>query len=226
MVVTLKRAELAARLRLGRENEELNEVDRLLTYVQDAILQHCPDAPDSAHNEAATRLAAYIYDAPFSSANGRHSNFMRFSGAAAILTPYLVHRLGMPDTASPSSSGEPADTTTTPTTPITAEQVIRYGYSDDDSIDVADFTQTATGTSFALVNPPESAHMVMWRSNADGGDFTLFDLGGTGNQRGAFSAAMDLTLDGIAGKAMISEQSLLLQAFAQFGDLMIDDGRA
>ena len=58
-------------------------------------LSTAPDAPDVVMNEAVFRLAGYIYDRPFASADTRFSNVMRNSGAASALLPYRNHRLGL-----------------------------------------------------------------------------------------------------------------------------------
>ena len=94
MAVTISRANLAKRLRMGRTQSELDEVDALLEYAIEAVTKHAPDAPDVAHNEAAYRLAGYVFDRPFASGDTRFSNALRNSGAAAVLLPYREHRAG------------------------------------------------------------------------------------------------------------------------------------
>ena len=101
MAVTITRADLAARIRLGRTPTELDETDQILAYATEAVTHHAPDAPDVVHNEAVYRLAGYIYDRPFASADTRFSNALRNSGAASALLPYRVHRAGV--------TGEDAD---------------------------------------------------------------------------------------------------------------------
>ena len=103
MAVTITRAQLAARIRLGRTPTELDEADQILAYATEAVTKHAPDAPDVVHNEATYRLAGYIYDRPLASADTRFSNAFRNSGAAAALLPYREHRLGL-------SGGEAAGT--------------------------------------------------------------------------------------------------------------------
>ena len=95
MAVTILQAQLAARLRLGRTQIELDETDELLAYSTEAVTRHAPDAPDVVHNEAVYRLAGYIYDRPFASQSTRFSNALRNSGAASALLPYRQHRLGL-----------------------------------------------------------------------------------------------------------------------------------
>ena len=108
MAVTITRAQLAARIRLGRTQTELDETDELLAYATaldlpggllayatEAVTHHAPDAPDVVHNEAVYRLAGYIYDRPFASADTRFANAFRNSGAASALLPYRNHRAGV-----------------------------------------------------------------------------------------------------------------------------------
>ena len=95
MAVTILRAQLASRLRLGRTPTELEETDELLAYATEVVIKHAPDAPDVVHNEAVFRLAGYIFDRPFASSDTKFSNVMRNSGAASALLPYRQHRLGL-----------------------------------------------------------------------------------------------------------------------------------
>ena len=101
MAVTISRADLAKRIRLGRTQTELDEADQILAYATEAVIKHAPNAPDVVHNEAVYRLAGYVYDRPFASADFRFSNALRNSGAAAALLPYRVHRLGFSDGDTP-----------------------------------------------------------------------------------------------------------------------------
>ena len=82
-------------MRVGREQEELNEVDNLLGYVTDAVTKLAPNAPDSVHDTAAWMLAGYLYDRPFAGSGDRYANAMRNSGAASVLLPYRTHRAGI-----------------------------------------------------------------------------------------------------------------------------------
>ena len=93
-VVTLTVAELAAALRLGDSTEETAEATRLLAFATAAVTKHAPDAPDVVLNEAAVRLAAYLFDMPNAGRGAGYADAVRNSGAAAILLPYRVHRAG------------------------------------------------------------------------------------------------------------------------------------
>ena len=94
MAIDLTLAQLVAALRLGTSAAETAEATRLLAYVYQAIQREAPDAPAVISNEAAIRLAAYLYDQPTSSAGDQVANALRFSGAKGILLPYRVHRAG------------------------------------------------------------------------------------------------------------------------------------
>ena len=94
MAVTITVQALAAALRLGDSTEEAAEATRLLAYATEAVTKHAPDAPDVVHDEAAIRLAGYLYDQPNAGRGVVHADALRNSGARAILLPYRVHRAG------------------------------------------------------------------------------------------------------------------------------------
>ena len=128
MAVTIDRVALAKRLRIGQSASELEEVDSLLAYTTEAVTNHAPDAPDVVHNEAVFRMSGYIYDRPFASAETRFSNGIRNSGAASVLLPYRVHRLGLSggdDMAS--ASGTAAGNAITGLAIVGGNIVITYG---------------------------------------------------------------------------------------------------
>ena len=97
MAVTLTVAELLAALRLGDSAEETAEVERLLAYSTQAVTKHAPSAADTTMNEAVRRLAGYLFDQPEAGRGDAYANAMRNSGAARMLLPYRVHRLGLTD---------------------------------------------------------------------------------------------------------------------------------
>ena len=94
MAVTLTQSQLSAALRLGTSAEEVAEATRLLGYATEAVTQHAPHAPDAVQNEAAIRLAGYLFDQPFAARGGTYANALRNSGAARMLLPYRIHRAG------------------------------------------------------------------------------------------------------------------------------------
>lgn len=93
MAVTLTAAALAAALRLGDSPEEGVEAARLLEYATAAVTKHAPGAPDVAHNEAAIRLAGYLFDMPNAGRGAGYADAIRNSGTLALLLPYR-HRAG------------------------------------------------------------------------------------------------------------------------------------
>ena len=92
MAVTLTAAELRAAIRAGDSAEETTAVTRLLGVASALVLKYSPGAPDALHDEAAIRVAGYLFDAP--SAPNAVANAMRLSGAAALLLPWRLHRAG------------------------------------------------------------------------------------------------------------------------------------
>ena len=97
MAVTFSVVDLAAALRLSDTPEETAEATRLLQYCSEAIAQYAPTASDIAMTEAARRLAGYLYDQPEAGRGIAYANAMRSSGAARMLLPWRVHRLGTAD---------------------------------------------------------------------------------------------------------------------------------
>ena len=83
---------------LGDSPEEVAEATRLLAYVTAAITKHLgtsyEDAPEAVVNEAAIRLAGYLFDMPNAGRGITYANAGRNSGAWVILLPYRIHRAG------------------------------------------------------------------------------------------------------------------------------------
>ena len=94
MPVTLTAAALRVALRFGSTDEEAAEADRLLAFATSAVTKHAPLAPDLALNEAAIRLAGYLFDMPNAGRGAGYADALRNSGARAILLPYRTHRAG------------------------------------------------------------------------------------------------------------------------------------
>ena len=97
MAVTITTTELLAALRLTDSQEETAEVTRLHDYVSEAVTQYAPEASDTAMNEAARRLAGYLYDMPEAARGDAYANALRNSGAQRMLLPYRLHRAGYAD---------------------------------------------------------------------------------------------------------------------------------
>ena len=106
MAVTLAIDELRGALRLGDSVEESAELRRLLAFCTLAVEKHAPDAPDLAHNEAAVRLAGYLFDQPTAGRGMAYANALRFSGAQAMLLPWREHRAGNVEGVEDEEGGE------------------------------------------------------------------------------------------------------------------------
>ena len=118
MAVTLTQAQLSAALRMGSTTEENAEATRLLAYATEAVTKHAPEATDVAHNEAAIRLAGYLFDQPSAGRGMAFANALRNSGAGTILLPYRIVRAGSVEDATAM-----AESTGTITNPVTDVQV-------------------------------------------------------------------------------------------------------
>ena len=94
MALNLTVAQLANAIRVGDSAEEVAEVTRLHAYVSEAIIKQAPGAPDAVHDEAAVRLAGYLFDQPQAARGSAYANGMRNSGAGRVLLPYAVHGAG------------------------------------------------------------------------------------------------------------------------------------
>ena len=103
MAITLTVAQFIADARIGETAEELALATRRVAYATEAVMQHLggvfDDTPDTVVDEAVSRLAAYLYDAPTTAGGAAFANSMRNSGAGRILLPYRIHRAGSTVTA-------------------------------------------------------------------------------------------------------------------------------
>ncbi|MCY4510665.1 MAG: hypothetical protein OXG35_27455 [Acidobacteria bacterium] len=97
MAVTLAAAALATAIRLGDSTEETAQATRLLSVATETVTRHAPAAPDAIHDEAAIRVAGYLFDMPQAHAGHGYADVLRNSGALALLAPYRVHRAGVAD---------------------------------------------------------------------------------------------------------------------------------
>ena len=92
--------QLAAALRLGDgvaapPEPLLSVLTRQLataTALIDARLGSDSGAPESLLEEAAIRIAGYLYDQPDASAGQRHTSAWFGSGASALLAPWIPRR--------------------------------------------------------------------------------------------------------------------------------------
>ncbi len=97
MAVTLTARQLAYRMRLvadtstALEEPQLGVVTAILAAATALVVRYAPLAPDSIHNEGATRLAGFLYDTP-PSGSRQWQNPMIQSGATAVLSSYRIQR--------------------------------------------------------------------------------------------------------------------------------------
>ena len=96
MAVTLTVEALRNALRAGNSDEETTEITRLLGYASAVVDSQVGSTfvPNEVENEAAVRIAAYLYDMPSASRGAAYANVFRNSGAAAMLLPFRTHRAG------------------------------------------------------------------------------------------------------------------------------------
>ena len=99
MAVNITVAELASAIRVGDSTEETAQVERLLAYATTAISRHLGDeyalTPEAVVNEAAIRIAGYLFDQPTTSRGSAFANAVRNSGCGRMLLPYTIHRAGV-----------------------------------------------------------------------------------------------------------------------------------
>ena len=97
MAVTLTAQDLAYRMRLSADTDtaleepQLGVVSGVLGAATALVVKYAPGAPDAVHNEAATRLAGFLYDTP-PGGSRQWQNPMQQSGATAVLSAYRVQR--------------------------------------------------------------------------------------------------------------------------------------
>ena len=87
--------DLITELRLGDTTEERAIATRLLGVANQIVEREAPNAPDVLKEEAAIRIAGYLYDQPLAASGARHANAFRNSGALSLLAPYRVMRAGI-----------------------------------------------------------------------------------------------------------------------------------
>lgn len=106
---SLSLAALGTALRADYLDTDIAGILGRLGAVADALVTlYAPDAPDGIRQEAAIRVAGYLYDQPNAGEAGRYSSAWRNSGAAALVSPWVSRRLGIvggdPDSSTDNSS--------------------------------------------------------------------------------------------------------------------------
>lgn len=95
MAVTV--TQLSAALRVGDgvtapAEPQLSVLTRLLGVATATVSRVAPDAPEAVRDEAAIRMAAYLYDQPPTVQGDRYANAWRNSGAASLVARWVVRR--------------------------------------------------------------------------------------------------------------------------------------
>ena len=108
MAVSL--GELACALRIGDgttnpEEPQRGMIKRLMEVAEALVSVTAPAAPESVRDEAAIRIAAYLYDAPASAASDRYAAAMVNSGAGGLLSRWTVRRAVTGGELSPPDAG-------------------------------------------------------------------------------------------------------------------------
>ena len=70
-------------------------VARLAGVGEELVALRAPDAPQVVKDEAVVRVAAYLFDQPQAPSASRYASAWRNSGAAALVSPWVVRRLGI-----------------------------------------------------------------------------------------------------------------------------------
>ena len=96
MSVTLTPVQLAASLRIGDGTTALVEpqatvLARVLGTAKATVERYAKDAPQAVQDEAAVRMAGYLFDAPPGNSQ-RFTHAFQDSGAQALLAPWRVQR--------------------------------------------------------------------------------------------------------------------------------------
>ena len=88
--------QLQTALRMGATQSEATEAQRLLGVAQALVLTFLKGAacPEPITDEAAIRVAAYLYDQPAASRTQSFANALRNSGAVSLLAPHRIQRAG------------------------------------------------------------------------------------------------------------------------------------
>ena len=92
----------------------------------------------------------------------------------------------------------------------TPNHALYVGWSDDNipAPDGSEFTADSDTHTITVPTATGSLYLIIWRSDADGGDPTEVHISGGGNTRNAFVAAVAYTLNGVAGQVIVSFNTL------------------
>ena len=111
---------LTGALRIGETPEEAAEVERLLSVAVALVEDHASTAPEPIADEAAIRIAAYLFDMPNAGRGASYANVVRNSGAGALLLPWRIQRAG----STAEAVAMTQDSIGTPGNPVVNVQVV------------------------------------------------------------------------------------------------------
>ena len=99
-------AQLAGRLRIDAADPALPGIAAAVqAYIDNLSFR---DLPEAVRNEAYTRFAGYLFDAPEAAGGASYANGWRNSGAQALVAPWRVQRAAVIGAAGQSASPAPA----------------------------------------------------------------------------------------------------------------------
>ena len=159
VAVTITVTQILAALRLGDTDAEVEQGTRLLAYATTAVEKHAPgeDVPVTIQNEAVVRLSGYLFDQPTAGRGAAYANALRNSGAAAILSPYRIHRAGSVEgSVAAQADGSTIELTLPANTVGMGDGVLDGGRF---SADGTTLTLTLTEGGDVIVNVPELLRM-------------------------------------------------------------------
>ena len=86
----------------------------------------------------------------------------------------------------------------------TPNHALYVGWSGDTTPEDSEFTASSDTHTITVPTATGSLYLIIWRSDADGGDPTEVHISGGGNSRNLFDVAMAYTLNGVAGQVIVS----------------------
>lgn len=87
--------QLRVAIRAGNSSAETAILTRLLAVSQAIVEVTAPGAPEPVKDEAAVRIAGYLFDQPNAGARVNYASASRNSGALSLLSKWRVHRAGI-----------------------------------------------------------------------------------------------------------------------------------
>ena len=89
-------------------------------------------------------------------------------------------------------------------TPTPTTHALYVGWSIDDTPEDAEFTANSDTHEVEIPAAVGSQYLIVWRSDADGGDPSEVHISGAGNSRNNFGSATAYMLNGVEGQTIVS----------------------